>query len=124
MPDMRIASTVSHGRVTLEGEVDYLTQRDDAEKAVLNLAGVRSVYNGIKVVPPRAVVPSDIRSAITDALERRTERELNHIHLDVQDGRVTLSGSVHTRAEYQAVLGAAKGTPGVRSIEDHLRVEP
>lgn len=124
VPDTRITSTVSDGQVTLEGKVDYLTQRDDAEKAVRNLAGVCGVSNRIQVVPPRSVIPSDVRGAISDALERRAERELDRIHLDIHDGRVIVTGSVHTWAEREAVLGAAKGTPGVRSIEDHLRVEP
>ncbi|HYQ46590.1 MAG TPA: BON domain-containing protein [Polyangiaceae bacterium] len=124
VPDTRITSTVSDGRVTLEGEVDYLAQREDAEKAVRNLAGVCGVINAVQVIPPRAVAPSDVRSAIAAALERRTEREVGRIHLDVQDGRVTVSGTVHTWAEHETVLGAAKGTPGVRSIDDQLRIEP
>lgn len=124
VPDTRITSTVSDGRVTLEGNVDYLAQRDDAERAVRNLAGVCSVINGIEVIPPHAVMPSDVRSAIAAALDRRAERDLGRIQLDVQDGRVTVSGSVHTWAEHEAVLGAAKGTPGVRSIQDELRIVP
>lgn len=123
VPETQITSTVSDGHASLEGRVDYLTQREDAERAVRDLAGVTSVINNIEVVPPRFVSTADVRSAIADALVRRVERELERVHLDVRDGRVTLSGSVHTWAEHQAAIGAARGTPGVRSIEDHLRVE-
>jgi len=35
-----------------------------------------------------------------------------------------LSGIVHSWAERRAVIGAAKGTFGVRNVEDHLRIEP
>jgi osmotically-inducible protein OsmY len=47
VPDERIQSSVSNGWVTLEGTVDKPTQREDAERAVRNLAGVRGVTNDI-----------------------------------------------------------------------------
>jgi hypothetical protein len=36
---------------------------------------------------------------------------------------VVLSGRVGSWTERQAVIGAAKGTPGVARIEDQLRIE-
>jgi osmotically-inducible protein OsmY len=42
----------------------------------------------------------------------------------VRDGRVVLSGVVRSWAEKEAVIGATKGTPGVRDIDDHLRIKP
>lgn len=122
VPEARIRSTVSDGWVTLEGDVDYWTQRDDAEEAIRKLAGVRGVSNKIEVTPPK-VVPYDVRKAIEDALERQAEREARKIDLNVHEGRVSLSGIVHSWAEREAVIGAAKGTPGVRSVDDHLRIQ-
>ena len=49
VPDSRIQSTVSHGQVVLEGQVDDCRQREDAAKAVRNLAGVVSIVNLIEV---------------------------------------------------------------------------
>jgi osmotically-inducible protein OsmY len=123
VPETRIRSTVSNGWITLEGDVDYWTQREDTEKALRNLGGVRGVTNKIQVKPP-TLIPYDVRKSIEDALERQAEREARRIDLDVRDGRVDLSGVVHSWAEKEAVLGAATGTPGVRSVTDHLRVEP
>lgn len=123
VPEARIRSTVSDGWVTLEGDVDYWSQREDAERAIRNLAGVRGVSSKIEIKPPK-VVPYDVRKSIEDALERQAEREAKRIDLDVQDGRVSLSGIVHSWAEKQAVIGAAKGTPGVWSVDDHLRIKP
>jgi osmotically-inducible protein OsmY len=121
--ESRIRSTVSGGQVTLEGEVEFWSQRDDAEKAVRNLLGVRHVANLITIKPPQ-VLPSDVRKSIRDALERHADREAERIDLSVQDGRVSLSGVVHSWTEREAVVGAARGTPGVRSIDDHLRIRP
>jgi osmotically-inducible protein OsmY len=123
VPESRIRSTVSGGQVTLEGEVEFWSQRDDAEKAVRNLLGVRHVANLITIKPPQ-VLPSDVRKSIRDALERHADREAERIDLSVQDGRVSLSGVVHSWTEREAVVGAARGTPGVRSIDDHLRIRP
>jgi osmotically-inducible protein OsmY len=62
--------------------------------------------------------------AIEQALERRAEREARRIHVEVRDGTATLTGTVHSWAERKSVLAAARFTPGVRAIEDHLHVEP
>jgi osmotically-inducible protein OsmY len=124
VPAQRIRSTVSDGRVTLEGEVDSLTQRDDAERAISHLAGVRLVINDIAVKVPKDVRTGDVRKAIHDALGRRTARECERLKVETHEGFVTLSGSVHTWAEKKAAIGAARGTPGVRSVKDELRIEP
>jgi osmotically-inducible protein OsmY len=123
VPETRIRSTVSGGWVTLDGQVDYWSQRQDAERAVRNLAGVRGVSNSIEITPPK-VLPLEVRGAIEQALERQAEREAHRISLDVQDGRVSLSGIVHSWAEREAVVGAARGTRGVRDVQDRLRIEP
>lgn len=123
VPDARIHSTVSDGVVTLKGDVDTWIQRDDTDRVVRNLAGVRSVRNEILVKPPR-VAASEVKKAIENALDRQAEREARRIRLEVVDGNVALSGTVRSWSEKQAVIGAAKGTPGVRSVDDKLRVEP
>lgn len=122
IPKTRIRSTVNEGRVVLEGHVDFCSQRDDAARAVRNIRGVRGVLNRIEV-RPSAHSPHSVQKAIEAALERRAERGARRINLDVHDGKVILSGVVHSWAERQSVVGAAKGTPGVRSVDDRLSVE-
>jgi osmotically-inducible protein OsmY len=122
-PDTRVHSTVSQGVVVIKGEVDSWVQREDVEKAVRNLAGVRAVGNDI-AVKPTAVSAAEVRTAIESALARQAEKEADGIRLDVQDGQVQLFGTVRSWAERQTVMGAAQGTPGVRGVEDHLRIEP
>jgi osmotically-inducible protein OsmY len=122
VPDDRITSTVSFGHVTLEGQVDVWTQREDAERAVRCLAGVCKVTNNIGVFPPH-VVEHDIERAIRGALERQARREADRLTIAVDGGHVKLSGSVRSWREREAVLGAARGTRGVRSIESHLSID-
>jgi osmotically-inducible protein OsmY len=88
VPEEKITSTVTGGWVTLEGTVEGWSQRNDAERAVRNLTGVKSVVNKITVMPPNAVT-EDVQKAIEQALERRAEREARQIRVDVRDGAVT-----------------------------------
>lgn len=123
VPDQKIRSTVSGGRVTLEGRVDFLREKNDAEEAVRKLAGVKGVWNRI-VVEPKKVDPTLVRGAIEQALERRAEREAEQIRVDVSDGAVTLSGTVRSWLEKDAILGSAGHAPGIVKINDHLRINP
>ena len=123
VPNTKITSTVTDGWVTLAGQVERWSQRADAERAIRNLTGVKVVVNNITVTPAKPVI-GDVRKAIEQVLERRAEREARHIGVDVRDGTVTLTGPVHSWAERKSVLAAARFTPGVRTVEDHLRTEP
>ena len=119
VPDEGIICTVTDGYVTLEGVVDRLSQRDDAERAVRNLTGVKAVANKITIKTPPSINDT-VAHAIERALERRAERHARQIHVDVHDGIATLTGSVRSWAERRSVLGAARSTPGIRIVEDRL----
>ncbi len=122
VPDTQIRTTVSGGWVTLLGEVGTWHERDIAERAVRNLAGVRGVTNQIKVSLPH-VKTETIREEIEQALERRAERHAKNIQIEIRDGIVKMTGPVHSWAEREAVIGAARYTPGVVSVEDHLHLQ-
>lgn len=121
VPDERIQSTVTGGFVTLKGHVDTYAQRDDAARAVRNLSGVRGVLNEISVSHSEAT-PAVLRAAIQSALERRADRDAAKIQIDVDGGRVTLHGDVHSWIERQAVIGAVTGTRGVEDVLDRMRI--
>lgn len=123
VPHERIDSTVDDGWVTLTGDVHAWSERADAERAIRFLAGVRGVTNQIDVKPEN-LRADEIRRAIARALERRAEREAKHVRVEVRNGKVTLTGRVQSWNELQAILGTVEHAPGVRSIEDNLRIEP
>ncbi|HET9786521.1 MAG TPA: BON domain-containing protein [Pyrinomonadaceae bacterium] len=123
VPDECIKSTVSDGWVTLEGEVDFWHQRENAENTVLRLKGVIGVTNEIAVAP-RVVDAKELREEIESALERRADRQAERLRIEVSDGEVDLFGRVHSWQEKRAVLGSISHAPGVNSVRDHLRVDP
>lgn len=98
-------------------------QREDAERAIRHVTGVRGVTNMIALTGP-AADSTTVQRALEDALVRRAEREADRIRVRVHDGTVTLSGYVRTYAEKRAVLGAAGHAPGVLDIVDQIRIEP
>ncbi len=123
VPDSRIQSTVINGWVTLTGTVDNMREREDAERVVRYLLGVRGVYNKL-VVLEQTVEPNEVRSVIEAALERRADRAAKHIDVAVTEGAVTLTGTVRNWAEKRAILGAVSHSPGIATVRDHLRVDP
>lgn len=123
VPDESIASNVSDGRVTLEGRVYSLREREDAERVVRRLLGVRGVSNKIVVIPA-SVDPDELRTSIEEALERRADREAERIRVEVSDGTVNLRGRVHSWQERRAVVGSISHAPGVSTVHDHLRIDP
>jgi osmotically-inducible protein OsmY len=124
VPDQLIRSSVSGGVVTLEGCVPLWSQRYDAERAVERLAGVRNVRNRIDVEPTDLVCLEQARDAVETALERHASREATHVSLTANDGTIEVRGIVHSWQARRAVLGAVRGTRGVRGVDDHLHVEP
>lgn len=123
VPDERITTTVAGGVVTLEGNVESWSQRYDAERAVQRITGVKSVINHI-TVNAKAVSADTIRRQIEEALDRQTAREVRRINVAAQDGVVTLSGSVRSWTEKNALERAAYYTPGVKRVVDNTTVDP
>jgi osmotically-inducible protein OsmY len=124
VPDRQIRSTVSQGVVTLEGSVSGWSERTDAERAVERLTGVKRVQNEIKIDPGVRANLADLRAAVQKALERHATREASRIDVSLgRAGTVEVVGAVESLREKQAVLGAIRGTLGVREVSDHLSIE-
>jgi osmotically-inducible protein OsmY len=124
LPDETVTSTIKDGWVTLNGTVDSFSHREDAIKAVRYIKGVRGVKNDISIRPFYSATAAEVRDEIEDALDRQAVREVNHVTVKVEDGVVRLEGTVRSWPERRAVVDAAQFTPGVRSVESHLHVDP
>ena len=122
VPEKEIRSTVSLGVVTLEGTVRTGAQRIDAERAIERLGGVTEVVNRIEINPAEKADPVVLRRAVENALERHASREAAQIDIAVSDGIVSVRGQLEGIREREAVLGAIRGTRGVRSVDDELCV--
>ncbi|HET9983674.1 MAG TPA: BON domain-containing protein [Longimicrobiales bacterium] len=122
VPVDRIKLKVENGWVTLEGDVDWYYQKEEAERTVRRLVGVRGVTNLI-TVHARAT-PTDIKRKIREALERGAQFDASRITVEVEGNRVVLRGTVRSYAEKRDAERAARNAPGVTEVENDLTVDP
>jgi osmotically-inducible protein OsmY len=121
VPAGKIKPMVEGGWVTLTGEVEWEYQRRAAEKAVRNLMGVTGVSDMVKITP--RLQASDVDKKLREALARQAQRESDRIQIAVDGSKVSLRGSIHSFAEFNAVQNAAWSVPGVASVANHLTVQ-
>lgn len=112
---------VANGFITLTGQVNWHYQRTAAELTVRQLSGVPGVINDIILAP--AMQLADVRQRILDALKRHAEVEASRIHVDVHEGgTVEIGGEVDDWDEHRAIVRAVWSAPGVRVVEDRVRI--
>ena len=122
VPHDRVTVTVANGWLTLKGTLDWQYQKDAAARAVRDLTGVKGLANSI-IVQPR-VKTIDVRDKIEAAFKRSAEIDARRVNVTATDGKVILSGNVHSWAERQEAERAAWAAPGVTQVEDRLAIVP
>lgn len=120
VPNDSVQIVVEDGWVTLSGKVKSDFEKQTAENVVRYLSGVRGVSNDITIEP--TVKAKDIQFQIKRALHRHAEEDANAIHVEVSDGEVKLTGTVHSWNEKSEAEWAALGTSGVRKVKNNVSV--
>jgi osmotically-inducible protein OsmY len=114
--------SVNSGWVTLEGSVDTLWQKNRAEYIALDIMGVKGITNKLSVIPTEDILDEKIGADIQGALHRNVELNINWVNVRVENGTVTLTGTVPTQSAHRAAYEAALFTAGTKQIEDNLVV--
>lgn len=121
IPDGAVKITVSKGWVTLNGDVEWQYQKEDAERAVRRLSGVKGVTNLI-TVKPRTTAP-ELKKKIEDALVRNAQIDADRITVDVIGSKAILKGTVRSWAERQEAERVAWSAPGIMSVDNQITIE-
>jgi osmotically-inducible protein OsmY len=117
-----VQALVHQGYVTLSGEVSWLFQKLDAEKAVRDVRGVCGVLNHIHIAP--RVAERDVRLRIVEAMHRNADVDARHVTITVSGDTATLTGTVSTWLQRTTAARAAGDAPGIRHVDNRLAVEP
>lgn len=115
-----ITMRVANGHLTLEGCAQSFYQRACAERALRFVDGVRSIDNQISVKPE--ISASDIKLHIVEQLQAEVLDEAHAIEVQVHEGHVTISGTVHSMAERRCIEESVRSAPGVLTVDNQLRV--
>lgn len=121
IPDS-VQAAVHNGHVTLTGKVQWVFEKQAAEKVVAHVRGVHGVLNHV-VVAPRAV-ERDVRHRIVEALHRNADIDARHIRVNVAGDRAILTGCVATFLQRESAERAASDAPGITRVENRIVVEP
>lgn len=113
-----VGVAVENGIVTLTGHVGSYTERVAAEKAAQKVRGVRGVVEEIKVrfgdeTPPR---DEDLARRAVQMLDWSVTVPRNAVQVKVQDGWVTLSGTLGWQYQKEEAGRAIRRLAGVAGI--------
>ena len=119
-----VHARVNNGVVTLSGKVNSAFDRDHAEGVSSDVLGVREVVNDITVNPAPRYSDTALVQRIEDRLAGNWEtyRIASRIHVQVVDGKVTLTGKVDNWAQYREAAQVALLTDGVGGLDNDLSV--
>jgi osmotically-inducible protein OsmY len=116
-----VEATAKNGNLTLTGTVSYGAERTAAEDAVAGVAGVRNLSDDIVI--SNDADPIDVTANVQGALDRYALiPDDSDVTVDTDGNTVTLSGTVRTWAEHDAVVDAAWMAVGVYDVRDNLYV--
>jgi osmotically-inducible protein OsmY len=111
---------VANGWVTLLGTAEWQYQKQEAERVIRSLHGVKAVLNEIELKPRASAV--GVKAKIEDALKRDAQIDSSNIAVEVMGSSVTLRGIVRSWRERKDAEHAAFGAPGVATVANLLTV--
>ncbi len=115
--------STDQGVVTLTGSTNNLLAKQRAERIAATVKGVRAVVNQIKVDPAVSRTDSEVAADVNDALLYDPATESYEVDVTVDNGIVTLGGTVDSWQEKQLAEKVAASVRGVQGTKNNIEVE-
>lgn len=121
-----IGVTVNEGVVTLTGHLPVYSQKHTADQVAKRVHGVRAVANEIEVRLSGAHVrdDEDIATAAVHALHWDAKVPDEQLQVTVEDGWVTVEGTVEEQFQRVEVERVVRHLAGVRGVTNSVTVAP
>ena len=121
-----IGVSVKNGVVTLNGNISSYAEKREAEKVAGLVRGVKAVACELEVALPAFSKRSDeeIARVAANAITWNTLLPNDAIQVWVDNGRVTLEGTVDWQYQRKAAGTSVRYLAGVRDVNNHIVVKP
>jgi osmotically-inducible protein OsmY len=118
---------VQNGIVKLTGTVDVFDTKEDADKRVHRVKGVKAVDNEIEVAGPE-IPDGQLQQKLVKAIQYDRvgygTTPFNAISVNVQNGAVTLGGHAYGPVDADSAVAVAANTKGVKDVINEIQVDP
>ena len=122
-----VHASVQNGIVTLSGTVDVFDLKEEADKRVHRIKGLRGVMNQIDVagpdVPDQQLQEKLVKAISYDRVGYGTT-PFNAISVSVHNGAVTLAGKAYGPVDADSAAAVAANTAGVKDVINEIQVDP
>lgn len=119
----KIQVIVDRGLVILRGTVSFRREAEGAEDIAAWQSGVKSVANQITVLPPKqAISDENLLTISRETIERFFPFEKNTVQVKVNQGQVTLNGTVTSLWARQQIEREIRRIQGVREVDNKIEV--
>jgi len=121
IPKNKINIKVESGWVTIDGQLEWNSQRDAAQNTISKLLGVNGVTNNITIAAE--IKDSVEKLAIERAITRNWSLDDKNIKVNVDGNKVTLIGTVDSWYQKEEAGRIAWNAPGVWVVDNKLVVD-
>lgn len=115
------AKAYADGLVRIQGIVDVLKERDQAEAIVRNFPGVKRVENNITVCTDGSIDDEDVAFEVGEELSANPEIP-DSVGVRVSGGQAQLVGSIQNQGQALEAIEAAGKARGVKEVRNQLKI--
>ena len=130
LKDVSVSQDRDKNLITLTGKVANDNDKMQAESIARSIAGTQVVSNQVSVQPPgEESTAKKVESDLDKGIEKNLDATLvqhrfnQDVHYDVNQGVVTLKGSVRSQSQRATVEKLAAQVPNVKQVVNELEVK-